>query len=94
MTHAQAAVDRDDGAGDVGGVGGGEEGDDAGDLLGRGHAAQRHGGGELGQAGLAEAAVMSVATGPGATTLQVMLREPSSRATERAKPTRPAFEAA
>ena len=37
---------------------------------------------------------MSVSTGPGATTLTVMLREPSSRASERAKPTMPAFDAA
>ena len=37
---------------------------------------------------------MSVRTGPGATTLAVMLRDASSRASERARPTRPAFEAA
>ena len=37
---------------------------------------------------------MSVSTKPGATTLQVMPREPISRATERAKPTRPALLAA
>ncbi len=40
------------------------------------------------------ALVMSVSTKPGATTLKVMLREPSSRARERAKPTRPALDAA
>ena len=39
-------------------------------------------------------AVMSVATTPGATTLTVMPREPSSRASDRAKPTSPAFDAA
>ncbi|NBO54682.1 MAG: SDR family NAD(P)-dependent oxidoreductase, partial [Actinobacteria bacterium] len=39
-------------------------------------------------------AVISVATGPGATTLTVIDREPSSRASDRANPTRPAFEAA
>ena len=38
--------------------------------------------------------VMSVSTGPGATTLTVMLRLPSSRASERARPTRPALDAA
>ena len=37
---------------------------------------------------------MSVSTKPGATTLAVMLREPSSRAIERARPTRPALLAA
>ena len=37
---------------------------------------------------------MSVSTKPGATTLAVMPREPSSRAIERAIPTRPALEAA
>ena len=37
---------------------------------------------------------MSVSTKPGATTLTVMPREPSSRASERAKPIRPALEAA
>jgi hypothetical protein len=40
------------------------------------------------------AAVMSVATKPGATTFAVMLRDPSSRATERARPTKPALLAA
>jgi 3-oxoacyl-[acyl-carrier protein] reductase len=40
------------------------------------------------------ALVMSVSTKPGATTLKVMLREPSSRARERAKPTSAALEAA
>lgn len=37
---------------------------------------------------------MSVATKPGETTLTVMLREPYSRAMDRAKPMRPALEAA
>ena len=37
---------------------------------------------------------MSVSTKPGATTLAVIDREPSSRAIERAMPTRPDFEAA
>ena len=37
---------------------------------------------------------MSVSTGPGATTFTVMLREPSSRASDRAKPTIPALAAA
>ena len=37
---------------------------------------------------------MSVSTKPGATTLAVIEREPSSRAIERAMPTRPALEAA
>ena len=40
------------------------------------------------------AANISVATGPGATTFTVMLREANSRARERARPTRPALEAA
>jgi len=35
---------------------------------------------------------MSVSTNPGAMTLAVMFREPSSRAIDRARPTRPAFE--
>ena len=39
-------------------------------------------------------AVMSVSMKPGATTLAVIEREPSSRAIERAMPTRPALEAA
>ena len=39
-------------------------------------------------------AVMSLSTKPGAITLAVMLREPSSRASERASPTRPALDAA
>src|SRR3954451_20463851 len=39
-------------------------------------------------------AVMSVSTKPGATTLLVMPRLPSSRASEREKPTRPALLAA
>ena len=38
--------------------------------------------------------VMSVAIGPGATTLTVMLREANSRAKDRAIPTSPALEAA
>ena len=37
---------------------------------------------------------MSVATGPGATTLAVIERLPNSRAIERARPTKPALEAA
>ena len=37
---------------------------------------------------------MSVSTGPGATTLTVIPRDASSRASERARPTRPAFDAA
>ena len=37
---------------------------------------------------------MSVSTKPGATTLVVIERLPSSRASERAMPTRPALEAA
>ena len=37
---------------------------------------------------------MSVWIGPGATTLTVMLRDANSRASERARPTMPAFEAA
>src|SRR6478735_5836721 len=39
------------------------------------------------------AAVISVAIGPGATTLHVIPRLPSSRATARLRPTRPAFAA-
>jgi len=39
-------------------------------------------------------AVMSVSTKPGATTLAVMFREASSRASERARPTRPDLDAA
>ena len=37
---------------------------------------------------------MSVAMGPGATTLTVMLRDANSRASDRARPTRPALDAA
>ena len=37
---------------------------------------------------------MSVSTKPGATTLAVIEREPSSRASDRAMPTRPALDAA
>ncbi len=37
---------------------------------------------------------MSVSTNPGATTLAVIDREPSSRAIDRAMPTRPDFDAA
>ena len=39
-------------------------------------------------------AVMSVSTKPGATTLQVMFRDASSLASERARPTRPALDEA
>ena len=39
-------------------------------------------------------AVMSVSTNPGAITFAVMFREPSSRASDLARPTRPAFDAA
>ena len=42
MTHAEAAVDRDDGAGDVGAIGSREEVDDSGDFVGIGHPAQGH----------------------------------------------------
>ena len=42
----------------------------------------------------ARTAVMSLSTKPGAITLAVMPREPSSRARDRARPTSPAFEAA
>ena len=37
---------------------------------------------------------MSVSTNPGATTLTVTLREPTSRASDLQKPIRPAFDAA
>ena len=40
------------------------------------------------------AVAMSACAMPGATTLRVRLRDPSSRACERARPTRPAFDAA
>ena len=40
------------------------------------------------------ARVMSVSIRPGATTLAVMLRPPSSRVTERARPMTPAFDEA
>jgi hypothetical protein len=39
-------------------------------------------------------AVMSLSTNPGATRLAVMLREPSSRASDLASPTRPDLDAA
>ena len=39
-------------------------------------------------------AVMSLSTNPGAITFAVMPREPSSRASDRARPTRPALDAA
>ena len=53
------------GAGDVGGVGGGQEGDDAGDLVGVAMRAERHGGGELGQALVAERGGHVGRDGPG-----------------------------
>ena len=37
---------------------------------------------------------MSLSTNPGATTLEVMPREPSSRASDLARPTRPALDEA
>ena len=93
--HAEAAVDGEHGAGDVGGGVGGEEGDGGGDLVGGADAAD----GDLARpwrrrASSARAASMSVAIGPGATTLAVMPRRPYSRASERARPMRPALEAA
>ena len=76
MSHAEAAVDGDDGTGDVGRIGRGEEGDDAGDLVG---SAIRPSGTAAVSSAIRfspSAAVMSVSTGPGATTLTVMPREP------------------
>ena len=73
VPHAEAAVDGDDGAGDVRGGVAGQPGDDAGDLLGRGQPAER----DLADDGSAlrssaSSAVMSVSMKPGATTLAVM----------------------
>src|SRR6476661_3759522 len=49
VSHAEATVDRYDGAGDVRGLGGGEEDDRRRDLVDRSQAAERHGRGELGE---------------------------------------------
>ena len=54
MAHPQTAIDRDDGTGDVARIGGGEERHHRCDLVGRGHASERHGLGELGETLLAE----------------------------------------
>ena len=94
VAHAEAAVDRDHRAGDVPGGVRAEPGDRGRDLLDRGVAAQRDLAEDLRAAGLGQRAVMSVSTNPGATTLAVMLRDPSSRAIERASPTSPALDAA
>ena len=95
MPHSQSAVDRQDRSADVRRcVAGGEEVDDLGDLIDLPEAAGRYRA-EIGlRCSSGKAAVMSVSMNPGATTFAVMPRPPSSRATERARPTRPAFEAA
>ncbi len=95
VAHAEAAVDRDHRAGDVTGAVAGEPGH---------HGRRPRRWRRTGPAGIAlrisalrssgSAAVMSVSMKPGATTLAVMLRLPSSRVIERATPTRPALLAA
>ena len=91
MAHPEAAVDRDHGAADVGGVGGDEEGDDAGDLAGpssvrAGSLRQfveraRRAGGHVG------------GDEPGGDDADGDPARASSLASERARPTSPAFEA-
>ena len=94
VPHAEAAVDRDDRAVDVAGGVAGQPGHHGGDLVG---VAIRPAGIALRISALrssVRAAVMSVSMNPGATTLAVMLRVPSSRVIDRASPTRPALLAA
>ena len=72
----EAAVDGDDGAGDVAGRVGAEEGDDGRHLLGRAEPAEGHRRRSSRPAApRAGASVMAVTIGPGATTLQVMPRD-------------------
>ena len=95
MPHPQSAVDRDDRPGDVAAASLARNVNDAGDLLRRrrtGRAAPAPGSPLplLGQ----RRRSCRWSTKPGATTFAVMSRLPSSRAIERASPTRPALLAA
>ena len=95
VPHAEPAVDRDDGAGDVAGVRAGQERDRRGDLGRGGVPAERH---RAEDRGLPRPRTGSPSCrcprSPGAITLEVMPREPSSRASDRARPTSPALDAA
>ena len=95
VAHAEAAVDRHERAGDVAGGVGAEEGDDGRHLLGGPEPPERH---RLPRPSVRQSSgspsVMAVTIGPGATTLQVMPRGASSRATARVRPTSPALAAA
>ena len=89
VAHAEAAVDGDDRAGDVAGRVGAEEGHDGATSSGlpsrpRGTVCSAHVRQSSGRP-----SVMAVTIGPGATTLQVMPRAASSRATARVRPDQP-----
>ena len=95
MAHAQAAVDRNHCPRDVPSPVAGQEGDDRGDLLRRRVPTERDLAHDLvAPASSGISAVMSVSTKPGATTLAVIPRDPSSRAVDRANPMSPALAAA
>ena len=94
MPHPQAAVDGQDGAGDIARLVGGQPAHEGGHIFGVAEALERHLAQYLARLASLSAAVMSVSMKPGATTLTVMLRPPISLARLRPKPTRPAFEAA
>ncbi len=93
MPHPETAVDGDDGTRDVPGVVAREPRDDPGDLA-RATRTAPSGMLFLYSACCASdsSSVMSVSMKPGATTFAVMFRAPSSRVSERAMPTRPAFD--
>src|SRR5258706_1269860 len=65
VSHAQAAIDRNHGTCDVGGIGGGEKGHDTRDFVGRGEAAERNGRRQLGLALVAEGRGHIGGDGPG-----------------------------
>jgi len=93
VAYPEAAVDRYDGSGDVAGCGRGQESDEA----SHSGVANRPSGTPASTSARrrsGRSAVMSVCTKPGATTFAVMEREPSSRASERARPISPALAAA
>ena len=94
MAHTEATIDRDHCAGDVSGVLGSEEGHYAGDFVGFGHAGEGDCGRDVSESVFPECCSHIGAYWPGATTFTVIDREPSSRASDRASPTSPAFEAA
>ena len=86
-SHADATVDRNERPGDVAGGVGAQEGDDGRTLLGgSGSPERRRGRRRPASHSSPIASVIPVTIGPGATTLQVMPREPSSRATDRLRP--------